>query len=227
MQYFKSLPKMYYSFDLANQSPKVVTNIFSRFKFKQNVLDNTLIYYKYQVKDGDTPEIVAYQQYGDPGFHWIICMINGLIDPKFDFPLLPDQLERKIVQEYGYTTIDEARAEIHHYELETVKTLSQIDGAISTTSNTTIVTLEQFDYTSNNLITNVTGVPVTTTVNFRANNADPNTAIVSTLTSTETYKPVYVYDYEYSLNENKREIKLIKKQYIEAIAGELQTILSN
>jgi hypothetical protein len=35
-----------------------------------------------------------------------------------------------------------------------------------------------------------------------------------------------VYDYETTNNEAKREIKLLKQQYVEAMSGELNTILN-
>lgn len=225
MEYFKSLPKMYYSFDL-NQSPKLVTNIFSRFKFKQSVLNNAYINYKYQIKDGDTPEIVAYQQYGDPTLHWIICMTNGLIDAKFDFPLNASDLDKKIIKQYNYTSIEDSFSAVHHYILQTTKTLTEVNGPTTTTTSNCIVTLSQFSYSSNTLINKTINSPVTTTVQFTSNNSDPNTAVTSTLTITETYKAVYVFDYENELNESKRQIKLIKKQYIDAISGQVETILN-
>jgi hypothetical protein len=61
---------------------------------------------------------------------------------------------------------------------------------------------------------------------FRANNSNANSAVTSTLSVKSTYKPVYVYDYEDSLNESKREIKLLKPQYVEAMSNELLTVLN-
>lgn len=226
MQYFTSLPKILYSFDLKNDSPKVVSNIFSRFKIREEVLANVYAFYKYQLQDGDTPEIVAYQQYGDPTLHWIVCFVNGLTDPQFDFPLPIDSLERKIIKQYGYTTIDQARSAIHHYELEIEKTLNEVYGAITVTTENHIVTLQQYNYASNTLVTNVLNSPTTTTATFRANNSNANSAVTSTLSQTSTYKTVYVYDHEVTENEKKREIKLLKKEYVEAMSNELQSILN-
>jgi hypothetical protein len=226
MEYFTAIPKILYSFDLKNDSPKIVSNIFSRFKIREEVLANVYAFYKYQLKDGDTPEIVAYQQYGDPTLHWIVCFINGLTDPQFDFPLPIDSLERTIIKKYGYTSIDQARADVHHYELVVEKTLNVVYGPTTVTTENHIVTLKQYDYTSNTLINSVVGSPTTTTTTFRANNSDPTSAITSTLSVTSTYKPVYVYDYEIDENEKKREIKLLKKQYVQAMSNELQAILN-
>ena len=224
--FFRNFPKTLYSFDLTGSSPVSVTNIFSRFSFLSSVLDNGFAYYKYQIVDGDTPEIVADKQYGDPTLHWVICLTNNLSDPQFDFPLQQSSLEEKIVKQYGYTSIDDAYSNVHHYILEVKKTLTEVDGVTLTNTSNSIVTLSQYNYSSNTLITKPINSPVTETAVFRANNSDPASAIVSTLTTVSTYKPVYVYDHENNLNEAKRQIKILKPQYIDQVTLELETVLN-
>jgi hypothetical protein len=226
MQYFRALPKTLYTFNAQDESPRAAVNIFARFRTKPEVLNNAYAYYKYQLKDGDTPEIVAHQQYDDVSLHWIVCFVNDLKDPQFEFPLSQTELDNKIIKQYGYTSIANAYADIHHYELEVVKTLAEVDGMTTTTTETNIVTLEQYSYKSNTIVLQPLNTPVTETVSFRANNSDPNTAITSTLSITSTYKPVYVYDYENELNEAKRSIKLLKLQFVQAMAAELQTVIN-
>lgn len=227
MRYFNALPKTFYAFDLNAAAPKAVANIFSRFRFKQEILNNVYAFYKYQIKDGDTPEIVAYKEYGDASYYWIICMVNQLEDPQFDFPLQPDALERKILKQYGYSSIDESFAAIKHYELEVIKTLNEVNGPTTVTTDKSIVTLQQYDYKTHGLVLNVPNSPTTESVVFRANNADPNTAIVANLTVQTTYRPVYVYDYEVELNESKRQIKMLKPEFVEAVSYELKSVLNS
>lgn len=217
---------MLYSFDLKGSSPVAVTNIFSRFSFNSAVLNNAVAYYRYQIVDGDTPEIVADKQYGDPTLHWVICLTNGLSDPQFDFPLQTDALERKIIKQYGYASIAEAYSDIHHYVLEIKDTLAQIDGATTVRQSNSIVTLSQYDYTSNTIVTKPVNTTVTTTAQFRSNNSNVDSPIVANLTTESTYKPVYVYDYENELNEAKRTIKILKPQYIGPLTLELETVLN-
>lgn len=224
--YFAEFPKTLYAFDLKNDSPVLIANIFSRFKIRSKVLNNALAFYKYQVRDGDTPEIVAYNEYGNPEYHWIICMVNDLIDPHFDFPLQTESLERHIVKKYGYSSISNAYSEIHHYELVKEKTYAEVNGIVKSNTEKHIVTLNQYDYTSNTLILQNVNTPTTEVYNFRANNANLNSAIVSTLTVKSSYKAVYVYDYESELNESKRQIKLLKGRYIESLVNELGSVLN-
>lgn len=224
--FFSSFPKTAYTFDYKNQSPAIVTNIFTRIRMRAEVLQNALSYYKYQIRHGDTPETVAFKEYGDPRLHWIICLVNNFTDPHFDFPLDDKSLDRMIISKYGYSTIDQAYAAIHHYELEKISTLSEVNGPTTITTNTFTVTLDQYNYATDSLVTNALFAPSTSTVSFRANNADPNTTITSTLSIKSTYKPVYVYDYEAKENDDKRNIKLLKSTYIEAVVSELDNIIN-
>jgi hypothetical protein len=224
--YFRTFPKTLYSFDLSGSSPVAVTNIFSRFSFNSAVLNNAFAFYKYQIVDGDTPEIVADKQYGDPTLHWVISLTNNLSDPQFDIPLQRDALERKIIKQYGYSSIANAYSTIHHYELEVKKTLAEVDGATTVTTNNSIVTLDQYNYTSNTIVTKPLNTTITETVTFYANNSNANSATVATLTMASTYKPVYVYDYENELNESKRTIKILKREYIGPLTLELETVLN-
>lgn len=224
--YFSQFPKKLYTFDFSQKNPTQVTDIFSRFKISSSVLNNTVGFYQYQIRDGDTPEIVAYKKYGDPKLHWVICLVNDLVDPQFDFPLTRNALERFILDKYGYSLIEHAYSNVHHYILEVKDTLVEVDGPTTVTTSNSIVTLEQFNYSTNTLDTKLLNVPQTQTATFYANNSDNTSAVVATFSKVSTYKPVYVYDYEDKLNEDKRQIKLLKPQYVSQLVVELETVLN-
>jgi len=228
MQFFRSIPKTLYTFDFKNQSPKVITNIFSRLKVKSSVLTNAFAFNKYQIEDGDTPEIVAYKHYGDPKLHWVICLTNDLIDPQFDFPLSTQSLENYIIKKYNLNAIEDSFS-INpplHYKLKIESTLSEVNGKTTTTVEETIVTLQQYNHVSNSLVNKISNSPTTDTAVFRQNNSDPNSPIVSTLSVKSTYLPVSIYDYETELNESKRQIKILKPEYAQAMSIELESILN-
>lgn len=228
--YFRQFPKINYSFNLTSDGTlSTVTNIFSRFNIRDSVLTNALAFYKYQVEDTDTPELISYKEYGDTQYHWIVLMVNRINDPLFELPIPRDALERKIVKQYGYSNIANAYSEIHHYELEVKQILSEVNGPTTETTNTSIVTLDQYNYSSNTLITKSLGIANSETkiVTFYANNSNANSATIATLTTTSTYNPVYVYDYENNLNESRRQIKLLKSQYIEPLISEFESVLND
>lgn len=226
--YFKQFPKIGYSFDFSERGTlTAVTNIFSRFKLNESVLDNALAFYKYQYENGDTPEIVSFKQYGDGQYHWIISAVNQVLDPLFEYPLQQDALERKIIKQYGYSSIANSYSTIHHYELEVEKILTEVDGPTTSDIMVNIITLDQYNYASNTLVLNFPGNSTTRTYHFHANNSNVATANTSSLTVTDTYKEVYVYDYELELNENRRQIKILKPEYIQPIVSELERILND
>ena len=65
----------------------VVTDVIARFAFEQDLVENDASYYEYEVKDTDTPEIIADKFYGSPERHWIVLGLNQIIDPQWDWPL--------------------------------------------------------------------------------------------------------------------------------------------
>ncbi len=226
--YFQQFPKIGYSFDLTDAGTiSTVTNIFARFRFNDSVLNNSFAFYKYQYQDGDTPELISYKEYGDTQYHWVISMVNQITDPLFEFPLQRDALEQKIIKQYGYSSIANAYSEIHHYELEVKKVLSEVDGPTTTEINNYTITLDQYNYAANSLTTNSVGNTITRIYNFHANNSNNLTSNTATLTVTDTYKEVFVYNYEDELNEQKRQIKMLKREYIPSLMLELETILND
>ena len=73
--YFNFFPVTYYTSGANNTtSLDVVTNIISRFSFASGLKDNTAAFYKYQIKESDTPEIIASKFYGNPERHWIVLL---------------------------------------------------------------------------------------------------------------------------------------------------------
>lgn len=225
--FFKIFPKTYYAFDLKNDSVKTVTNIFSRFKMRNQVLQNAFLYDKYQVLDGETLEVVSYKLYGTPKYHWVLCMCNDIIDPQFDLPLDQISLEKNIIKNYGFANVEQAMSTRHHYELVVNKLIVQADGFSSESTEKSETSLEQYDYTSNTVVTMTLNSPSVSTVQLRANNADLSSAITHTITITTTYKEVSVFDYEVEQNEKKRAINVLKPQYISIINRELERVLND
>jgi hypothetical protein len=227
--YFSRFPKSLYTFNFATETPKVVTNILSRVRFNSNIITNASVFYKYQLQETDTPEIVAFKEYGDATLHWVICLINDLKDPLFDFPLSTAALESKMLKQYNLNDISLAFSTTHHYELEVEDTLIEIGGATTVTKNTSVVTLQQYNYSSNTLTTKVQNSPETNAfpIIFRSNNSNSNSAVTAYMTKKSTYKPVSIYDHEFKENEKKRQIKILRREYIQPLKNELGTLLND
>ena len=86
-KYFNFFPQVFYAQDSGLKSLDVLTNLTTRFTFEEEFKTNTSVYYKYDVEDGDTPEILAYKIYGSSEKHWVILLMNDIVDPLYDWPL--------------------------------------------------------------------------------------------------------------------------------------------
>ena len=119
--YFKNFPQIVYSLD-GNVSGFPVTDVFRRVKAETQRLLTAAAYDEYDIKDGETPEILAHKFYSNSELHWVILIANDIIDPRWDWPLTQSQLNNYITGKYGvgnenaikyYVTADNAELVVH------------------------------------------------------------------------------------------------------------------
>tara|TARA_B110000438_G_C15654312_1_gene580968 strand:+ start:54 stop:467 length:414 start_codon:yes stop_codon:yes gene_type:complete len=68
---------------------------------------------KYDVKDGENPEDIAFKWFGDAEYHWIILMTNNITDRYYQWPLSQPQFQEHLTDKYGAGNEDA----VHHYEI--------------------------------------------------------------------------------------------------------------
>lgn len=99
MQYFSNFPKTLFLVRPAGyQTPAeyvALTDITRNVRFKKEVIDNITLYETYNIKDGDTPELIAEKLYGSPHYHWVIMLLNDRYDYINDFPM-----QQKVFDDY-------------------------------------------------------------------------------------------------------------------------------
>ena len=89
---------------------KDVTNLLRRVGMRAKLKSNTLLYDTYDVKEGETPEMIAHKLYGDAELHWVILLINDITDRYHQWPMTGGQFLDYLNDKY--TNPDG----IHHYE---------------------------------------------------------------------------------------------------------------
>lgn len=114
MSYFKNFPLVVYDFSEFGQVAKeiLVSDIVTNVRLKTELLSKIVYYNDYDVRDGETPEIISEKFYGTPFLHWIIMLVNERYDYIYDFPMQQGALEVYINDKYGIANINN----IHHYE---------------------------------------------------------------------------------------------------------------
>ena len=197
MQYFQTLPQI----NLTDYSgtTKTMVNLMARANIIPSLMNDPLLFYTYDIRDGETVEIIADRYYNDPYRYWIILFCNQMLDAQWDWPLDRDSFERYITDKYSavnpYTTV---------YEYQ--KVVTQYNTSTETTTVNKFV-IDQSTY--NNLVNS------TQTFVFPG----------STTTITTSKRIVTLYDYELELNESKRTIKILKADFADKIESEFENLM--
>ena len=111
MSYFSKFPKITY--DMKGDSVrKLMPDILRRVKLRATIKSGGMLFDKYDVKEGERPEDVAFKWFGDPELHWIILMTNNVTDRYYGWPMNQVQFAEYITDKYG----DNVDA-VHHYEV--------------------------------------------------------------------------------------------------------------
>lgn len=115
MRYFTNFNKINYDIKGVSGDLQLtpVTNILERVRMKTFFINHQVYFSKYLVKDGETPEILANEFYGDSDLHWIILYAQQITNPYYDWPLNYFDLINYATKKYA--DIGGLNG-IHHYE---------------------------------------------------------------------------------------------------------------
>jgi hypothetical protein len=113
MLYFTPFPTIQYKIPNSTKSIPV-TDITRRFSLTDFIRNTNVAFDTYFVQDGERPDSVAYDYYGDVSMDWLILLVNEIHDPYFQWPLSYDELNSYVVDKYG--SIEYTQITIHHYE---------------------------------------------------------------------------------------------------------------
>lgn len=220
--YFSYFPKLVYTFDKDTVNQQAVTNILARSTFLKEVANNTSMYFQYQVKESDTPEIVADKIYGDPYRSWIVLLFNNIINPSYDWPMNNDVLENYIVSKYQQP-LETAKTTIHHYEKEITNTITR-NGLIV---NVDVIKLALTEYGYNFSSNSITNIVLPTVADTTVDDSTETTSLAGGYlrTSVTKHRAVSNYTYEINVNEQKRTIRLLDPAYAQQVEEEFKKIM--
>ena len=103
MSYFQNFERILYDIKEIRGELKIkpITNILNRVRMKTDFLSNRVYYSDYAVLDGETPETVAHDFYGDSSLHWIVMFAQQITNPYYDWPLSYYDLNKFVAKKYG------------------------------------------------------------------------------------------------------------------------------
>ena len=213
-KYFNYFPKVGYSIEKPN-AYDYVTSVVSRFGIEDALKNNSSVFYTYQVRDGETPEIIASKVYGSSERHWIILMMNDIVDPQYDWPLSYSAFNEYVkskysTPEYADTANTGVSGLTWAQNVENVQSYYKVVTK-TTSSNTNI---EKYEVDSNTY-----SIIVNTSNNYALQDG-------STITINVTKEVKNYYNYEMDLNEKKRKIKILKSDFVPGLENELSQVFS-
>ena len=138
MSYFNNFPTIMYD-PTGDGSAKLVTNIMKRVRMRANMKKEVVMLDQYDVKENETPEIVADKHHGSSYYHWVVMLLNDISDVNHDWVKSTRQLQKYLLSKYTEIQLTET----HHYEI------SQTSG-----DTTTKIEVENATYPSATTVTN-------------------------------------------------------------------------
>ena len=112
MSYFSKFPV--FAYDIKNnKNYKLLPDILRRVKLRALVKSGGMLFDKYDVKENEKPEDVAFKWFGDPELHWVILMTNNITDRYYGWPMNSVQFAEYLTDKYGAGNEDG----VHHYEI--------------------------------------------------------------------------------------------------------------
>lgn len=213
-KFFNYYPKTFYTSNNNTTGVDVVTNIITRFGFENNLKENSSAFYKYSIQDGDTPEIIADKYYDNVERHWVVLLFNDIIDPQFDWPLQQNTLIDYIDKKYTANGAANTTPQTGLAWAMSNNNVQSYYKVITSTANDGTETITKLKVDGN------TYANISATTNFYTTDAGESVTVAITK-EIQSY-----YDWEIEENEKKREIKLLKPEFITEVEKEFKRVIT-
>jgi len=108
-KYFERIGVIEYDV-LLNHKPRIIKNIMQKIGIHDKIKNTREVFIDYQVDEGETPEILSHKIYGDVNYHWVILLMNDIVNPYYDWVMTEDEVRKLTKKRYesGYDGL-------HHY----------------------------------------------------------------------------------------------------------------
>ena len=171
-----------------------VKNLFKRVFLREDIYQNLTFFKKYSVVGDDRPDNVAAEVYEDSTLDWLVLLSNNIINVQNEWPLPQSDFDRYLLDAYN-NDYDKIYNGIHHYETVEVKD-----------SNGVIIIPEGLEVSEDFS---------TTYYDF---------FVSGLITDNNITRPVTNYQYEEKLENKKRDIFILKPEYISVILDDIDDI---
>ena len=203
--YFRQLPDFEYVSRLPDAKISdyiIVKNLFKKGELRQDIFQDVAFFTKYQIEGDDRPDNVAYKVYGDSTLDWLVLICNNMVNIQSEWPMLQNDFDRFLYEKYYQVndseedTYDRIYNGVHHYETTEVK---NSEGIIVVPEGLNVAqdySVTFYDYWISQSVTKS---------NF-----------ATTVTN---------YDYEAKIEDEKRNIYLLKQEYLNVVRDDMDEMI--
>ena len=199
--YFKRIPNIDYVSRLPNAKIgeyMPVKNLFKRGTLRDDIFQDLSVFTKYKISGDDRPDNVAFDFYGNEKLDWLVLQCNNIINIYTEWPLPQRDFDRYLLDKYE--TYDNLYNGIHHYETVEVK------------NSQGVVMLEKEKQ-----------VPSDFSITYYDSALGQHAS--SLITESNITVAVTNYDYEEKIENDKRNIFLLKKRYLNIVKDDMDEIM--
>ena len=191
--YFRKLPNLNYPSPLKTRESNLdvvqTKNLFRRAKVREDLFANFMQFDKYKILGDERPDNVAEKVYGNSDLDWVILMSNNIIDINNEWPLDQFQFNEYLNNKYTPNEL----ASTHHYETEEFR---DRDNQLIVPAGLIVDKNWSMEYLSGEQIRST------------------NTPSTTSNMSQNPVREVTFLEFETSLNEQKRNINVLKQDLL-------------
>ena len=212
--YFKRLPNIDYVSRLPNAKIgeyMPVKNLFKRGQLRDDIFQDLAVFTKYKITGDDRPDNVAYDFYKDSNLDWLVLVSNNIINIQSEWPMTQLSFDNYLVNKYSKSddsdtdTYDRIYNGVHHYETKQIKNTANIEILAEGLTVSPEYTLQYYDWMVDGYV-NLT----------KADDEAYNTSLVTPITN---------YQYEEKIEDDKRNIFLLKPLYVSLVIDDLTDMM--
>ena len=196
--YFRKVPDIEYVNRLPDSSIGdyiKVKNIFKGVSIREDILQDLTVFEKFQIVGDDRPDNVAFEFYEDSNLDWLVLKCNNIINVQSEWPLTQMDLDEYLLDKYGdYNTLYNG---IHHYETKEIKNSKDV-----------VIVPEGLQVSKNYKVTYFDSA-----LGQHRSSLIEEKNIAAAITN---------YDYEINIENEKRNIYLLKPIYTSLVEEDLE-----
>ena len=208
--YFKRIPNIDYVSRLPNAKIgdyMKVKNLFKRGHLRDDIFQDLAVFTKYKISGDDRPDNVAYDFYDDSNLDWLVLVCNNVINIQSEWPMSQQSFDNYLISKYTKSddsdtdTYDRIYNGVHHYETKQIKNSNDVEILAEGLTVSPEYTLSYYDWLVDGYVTL-----------SKADDEEYNTSLVTPITN---------YEYESKIEDDKRNIFVLKPLYISLVIDDL------